>query len=277
MARFRYRFSATLVLCLGAALCPQPTLANPITDFTVILLADLASHAITGPDGAAPPVVTVNETEVHLDMSIIAGKVECGSFSDLTCSAFTVPFAFNFWRGNLVFTPNDSDNFFGSDTLTAAGQVFHQAGVQRPHPTDQLMGDIFTFSDLLDGSSATASGPISGTPVPVTFKNHNGPPTQFDRYEVHLDGQAITHLTGNEISAWTFTMTGDHVTSQVPEPASFSLVGLGILLVCWIGYQHQFPDGTAVRSQNRIGRSAPLSGQLTTGAEGFATADRLPG
>jgi hypothetical protein len=51
---FRILFSPkTLLLCAVVAMYRRPASANPITDFTVIFLADLAADGIKGPGGSA--------------------------------------------------------------------------------------------------------------------------------------------------------------------------------------------------------------------------------
>lgn len=159
--------------------------------------------------GFLAPTIVLNETETTFDLSIQGALVDHTLLTDN--GSFTSPFVLNFWRGNVTFS--QTDGILNPDTVTAAITIFHQAGVDRPHPGDALQGNIFTFpaNVLKQGDPAKIFGGTVAHPA-----NH------FDTY----NGSFSVAGSANNITGWTFTTQGVH---SVPEPSSFVLFAIGFI------------------------------------------------
>ncbi len=187
-----------------------------LTAFTTLVhastITDVASFLLNFTNaGFQEPTIIFNETETTFDLSIQGKLVDHTIFSD--DASFTEDFAFNWWRGNVTFS--QTDGIINPDTVTAAISIYHQAGINRPHTGDQLKGAIYTLP---------ATVLKQGDPQ-VTYGNTvNHPANHFDNY----NGTFSVAGSNNNITGWTFTTKGAH--SVVPEPSSFILFPIGVIV-----------------------------------------------
>ena len=160
--------------------------------------------------GFKSPTIVMNETEKTFDLSI-QGSIVDHSLGDDTGSFSSEPFQLDFWRGTFTFSQVDGQ--INPDSVTAGMSIFHQAGINRPHPGDALKGSIFTVP---------AAVRVNGNPALSFGGTVTHPSNDFDEYS---GGFSVTG-TGTEITGWSFRLIGKHV---VPLPAAVWLFGSGLL------------------------------------------------
>lgn len=206
------RMIAGLAIFTAYLLSPTAN-AIPILDVATFLMNfDTA-------DMKQPTSLIMNETESTFDLAI-TGSIVDHELDDDTGS-FSAPIVLNFWRGDVTFGQVDSQT--GLDSVTASISLFHQAGLNRPHPGDALKGDIFTFPSTT--LTAGAADVPFGKPVPHRHIN-TGRAFHTDRY---YDGLFHVTANGSNITGWNFNMKALHIS----EPPVLALMIIGGLALCF--------------------------------------------
>ncbi len=203
---FLRRYSTTRYVMLLIGMC----FFSPTVSASLIL--DAASFALNfQAAGFQAPTIIMNETESTFDLAITGSLVDY-TFGDNTAS-FTESFTLNFWRGSVTF--GQVDGQINPDSVTASINMYHQAGINRPHPGDALKGGIFTFPSrtLRQGDPAVSFGTLVSHPG----NGHN------DNY---YDGLFSVAGNNNNITGWNYNLKAVHV---VPIPATVWLFGSGLL------------------------------------------------
>jgi len=120
--------------------------------------------------------VVFNETETTLDFIISAGAVA----SDI--SEFFKEFNGDWWRGKLTLSAAAGN--FTTESVSVTINLWHQAGIMRPHDTDELRGTTISESLILDSAGSPSSGEFSakiGVPMSVPHRK-----VDSDKYSVNL-------------------------------------------------------------------------------------------
>jgi hypothetical protein len=203
---------------LAAYVSPTPTSAITITDGIALVQLFTANNF-------QAPTVNITDNEQLFILSVQGQAVDHTIFDD--SGGFTTDFAFNFWRGSMTFSA--VDGFINVDSVTRAVTIHHQAGIDRPHTGDDLMGDTYTLgSSTLIADTATGSRTLPTGPVSVDHP-HSG---HKDLYQSTF---TVSSAPGNSnITGWTFEFRGTHPDSVpgVPDAGnSFVLLGGGMLII----------------------------------------------
>jgi hypothetical protein len=209
-------------VCLTTLLAAyaSPTPANAITITDGIALVQLFTA-----NNFQAPAVNITDNEQLFILSVQGKAVDHTIFDD--SGGFTTDFAFNFWRGSMTFSV--IDGFINVDSVTRAMTIRHQAGIDRPHTGDDLMGTTYTLgSSTVIADTATGSRTLPTGPIEVDHP-HSG---HKDFYSSSL---TVSSAPGSSnITGWTFEFRGTHPDSVpgVPDAGNgFVLLGGGMLII----------------------------------------------
>ncbi|WP_158295564.1 PEP-CTERM sorting domain-containing protein [Crenalkalicoccus roseus] len=118
------------------------------------------------------------------------------------------------------------DAGFINDVLSINGTLTH---LYRPHPEDIAAGPPLAFNLIVDADQ-TSGGTFS------TSSNAAGthPARHTDQMSATLSGTVTSTLFFDDITGYTFVLTGVHNPVQIPEPGALGVLGFG-LAALWLG------------------------------------------
>jgi hypothetical protein len=228
---------ACLVIVLSGVFCApcavaqlnteEPQAVHPIT--VGLILAGVLMN-VPGdwaqPSGSLEPVPTLTFRETDYEFRL---EIQGGDFD--VDGTLVYPFTGgHFWGGSITIS---QDSGFFNDVLTVGVTWFHKPGAPLPPHQQHGLADSFTWNVVADADD----DPVAGLIHKVKFDgvNHG---SHTDDYFAQLDAAVSTTGFLDDITSWTFILTGEHPNtdtqvdpSPVPE-ASTLWMGVMAAALC---------------------------------------------
>jgi len=215
-----------LSLVGGVILSSKP--ASAIALNLVNVNVNLNFQGSVNPSGTLTPpaFLTFSETSTFVTMSITGGDFDSSSTRTFGVKG-------DFWQATFNITQNAG---FIDDDLSLNGTLQH---ITAPHEDDNSFGNIFTFNFILDADDATGNTVNTST---MQSLNHPGS-DHSDTFDAELTATVASTLIADDITGWTFNMTGEH---KVPEPTTIFGSALALGVGGWLKRKKSSqPDKTA--------------------------------